>query len=249
MDFEVKALQTLPAIVPEDPLISIPRLIFHDNEANVIGLEDVGDKTLKDVYQDSKLDIELVGKNIGKWLARLHSSTSQGDFKHNFNNQTAKKMSAQSRLYEQLPGALESYGFDRALGERINKQYGTNLLNDEVSLCHGDLWPGNILFKEEELDTGKFVVIDWEMARIGNGVTDIGQFAAESYFLDRFRGGRGLLQAFFGAYVAERPLSSSDAVRVVVHFGTHIAFWPIIHVSLHSRKNRHENIANLCSWV
>jgi 5-methylthioribose kinase len=232
MGFEVKVLQTLTGVLPVDPLINIPRLLFHDNEANVIGLEDVGDKTLKDLYEDSRLDIEIIGKNIGNWLARLHSSTLQGEFKHGFNNKTAKKMSAQSWLYEQLPGALESYGFDAALGERIYKQYSTNLLNDEVCLCHGDLWPGNILFNEEELDTGKLTIIDWEMARIGNGVTDIGQFAAESYFLDRFRGGRGLLQAFLRAYVAERPLSRSDAERVAVHFGTHIAFWPTIHVSL-----------------
>lgn len=231
MGFEVKALQELPAILPTDPFISIPALLFHDDKANVIGLEDVGDKTLKDLYEDQRLDVKLLGKKLGTWLARLHSFTSEGEFKYGFRNETAKKMSAQSWLYEQLAGTLEKYGFDPALGNRIYQKYGTSLLNDEVCLCHGDLNPPNIMFRQEDLESGKATVIDWEMARIGNGATDTGQLAAEFYFLDRFRGDRGLLKAFLKAYVAERPLSRSDVVRVAVHFGTHIAFWPTIHVS------------------
>lgn len=236
MGFEVKALRELLAILPADESISIPELLFHDDEANVIGLEDVGEKTLKDLYEDPRLDIELLGKRLGIWLAQLHSATSVGDFKHGFHNRVAKNMSAQSWLYEQLPGALEAYGFDPALGERIYQKYGTSLLNDEVCLCHGDLNPPNIMFREEHLKTGKATVIDWEMSRIGNGATDVGQLAAEFYFLDHFRGGRRLLQAFLEAYVIERPLSKADAVRVVVHFGTHVAFWPTIHVSGPSRE-------------
>lgn len=231
MNFEVKALQKLRAILPIDPLINIPTLQFHDDEANVIGLEDVGDKTLKDLYEDPRLDIELLGRRLGLWLARLHSSTTTGELKYGFRNETAKKMSAQSWLYEQLAGTLEIYGFDPALGHRISQKYGTSRLNDEACICHGDLNPPNIVFREEHLESGKATVIDWEMARIGNGATDIGQLAAEFYFLDRFRRGRGLLKAFLEAYVAERPLSRSDAVRVAVHFGTHVAFWPTIHVS------------------
>ena len=43
-------------------------------------------------------------------------------------------------------------------------------------------------------------VVDWEMVRRGCGATDVGQFAAESWLLERFHGGRGLLGAFLGGY-------------------------------------------------
>jgi tRNA A-37 threonylcarbamoyl transferase component Bud32 len=233
MGFEVRALQILPSILPKDSLIKIPRLLFYDEQVNVLGLEDVGDKTLEDLYEDPRLDAARVGRRLGTWLARLHTATSNGTVKHGFHNQTSKKMSAQSWLYEQLPGTLKRRGFDPALGERIHEQYGTDNLNDEISLCHGDLNPSNLVFNEREMEAGNLAVIDWEMARIGNGVTDLGQFAAEAYFLDHFRGGRGLLQAFLGAYVGERPLSRTDIVRFVVHFGTHVAFWSTMHVSFY----------------
>lgn len=101
-------------------------------------------------------------------------------------------MSAQSWLYEQLAATLETYSFDPTLRNRIYQRYATSLLHDEVCICHGDLNPPNIIFREENLKCGKATIIDWEMARIGNGATDVGQLAAEFYLLDRFRGGRGL---------------------------------------------------------
>lgn len=47
------------------------------------------------------------------------------------------------------------------------------------------------------------MVVDWELVRRGCGATDVGQFAAESWLLDRFRGGRGLLKAFLEGYQEE----------------------------------------------
>jgi len=71
----------------------------------------------------------------------------------------------------------------------------------------------------------KCTVVDWEMVRNGNGATDIGQFAAEAWLLDRFRGGRGLLDAFLRGYIEEKKITREDAIRVAVQFGTHVSFW------------------------
>lgn len=71
-------------------------------------------------------------------------------------------------------------------------------------------------------------VLDWEVCRRGNGATDVGQFAAEAWLLDRFCGGRGLLNSFLKSYVGERKMGKEDCRRVAVHFGKHISYWPTV---------------------
>ena len=101
-------------------------------------------------------------------------------------------------------------------------------------MCHGDFWPGNVLVGGGQ----KLTVVDWEIVRRGCGATDLGQFAAEAWLLDRFGGGRGLLPAFLSAYREtvkhNEGFSSDEAVkpmteffrRVAIQLGTHLAFWP-----------------------
>ena len=101
-------------------------------------------------------------------------------------------------------------------------------------MCHGDFWPGNILVGGRQ----RLAVVDWEMVRSGCRGTDVGQFAAEAWLLDRFRGGRGLLPAFLSAYretAQHKEGRSSDKTgepmteffrRVAIQLGTHLAFWP-----------------------
>ena len=58
-------------------------------------------------------------------------------------------------------------------------------------------------------------VVDWEITRRGIGATDVAQFAAEAYLLDRFCGGKGLLGAFVEAYVraaGEQPEREAGVV-------------------------------------
>lgn len=66
------------------------------------------------------------------------------------------------------------------------------------------------------------------MSRRGTSATDVGQFAAEAFLLDRFRPlNRQLLPTFLHAYIAARPgLGRKWLERMVVHCATHIAFWP-----------------------
>jgi thiamine kinase-like enzyme len=100
-------------------------------------------------------------------------------------------------------------------------------------ICHGDFWPGNVIlesFDANEVNQAvpRMTVLDWEMCRRGNGATDVGQFAAEAWLLDRFCGERGLLDTFLKSYVAERKMEQEDRRRVAVHFGTHIGYWPTV---------------------
>jgi thiamine kinase-like enzyme len=233
MDFEAHALETIPKLIPEDEIIRLPALLQYDKDNRILELEHVGENTLHKFYQDPKLDVRMVGERIGRWLARLHASTTNDEVKRGFDHSTAKLMYRWN--YNSLSLVLERYGFDPTLGERINAKYGALLQTDDTCVCHGDLWPGNVLLPDMELDFPtqefKFSIIDWEVARSGNGMTDVGHFAGESWFLDRFRGGRGLLASFLRAYVVEKELGPNDKERIAAQFGTHITFWPTIYVS------------------
>lgn len=131
-----------------------------------------------------------------------------------------------------LSSVLANQGYDPALGDRINTAYGSLIETDDVCVCHTDMWPGNILIPDDQSKGLNLVVIDWEVARNGDGVTDVGHFAGEAFFLDRLRGGRGLLNAFLEAYVKEKgTLGERERERIAAEFGTRITFWPTIYVS------------------
>jgi hypothetical protein len=48
------------------------------------------------------------------------------------------------------------------------QRHATTLDERPVRLCHGDLWPKNILLERDDVLNGKMVVLDWERAFIGD---------------------------------------------------------------------------------
>ncbi|QDS70441.1 hypothetical protein FKW77_009743 [Venturia effusa] len=246
MDFEAKALEELPGILVEmektmeehglaDKIsarpkgVVLPPFIHYDPDAHVMIMGDGGSRTLKNAYiQDESIDLSSIGERLGEWLAHLHSCTRAPAHRAEFDNKVGK--SVYRYCYQNLATALDTNGFDKAVGERIDEQFGGLLVDDDVCVCHGDFWPGNILLSDHaETKDQVLTVVDWEMARNGAGVTDVGQFAAESWLLDRFHGARGLLNAFLNGYVKNVDGSGLDrgsAVRIAVQFGTHLGFWP-----------------------
>ncbi|OCK78267.1 hypothetical protein K432DRAFT_332336 [Lepidopterella palustris CBS 459.81] len=234
MDFEKKAMDALPMLIPQDDLLRIPKIHFYDPNNHVLQLTDGGPRTLKEAYTDHLLNIPVLGRRIGIWLARLHASTRSVDLKASFDNQTAK--SIYRYAYASSPAVFSVYGHDAAVGSRINETYGSQLRTDSVCICHGDFWPGNLIVQSAvSYGWSNFntTVVDWEMVRDGCGATDVAQFAAEAWLLDRFRGGRGLFGAFLKGY-AEGARENGEVIgdgfleRVAAHFGTHVAFWPTV---------------------
>lgn len=162
-------------------------------------------------------------------MARLHNNMVKefglGD------NEIARRIYRHS--YRNLVNARRKYGLDTALADYVSEEYGSLIEFDDGMICYGDFWPGNVRVgpsekKSEKPAVPKLTIVDWEMCRRGNVATDVGQFAAEAWLLDRFRGGRGLVDAFLMAYLTERKLTKEDFRRVVVHFGTHIGYWPSV---------------------
>ncbi|KAF1994215.1 kinase-like protein [Amniculicola lignicola CBS 123094] len=240
MDYEAHALSILPSILskslPDSPVHPV-RLHSYEKEAKLLCIADGGDRNLKMAYSDERLDIPALGRNIGKWIAALHTSSTTaplslpGDGNPTGNNPIG--VSIYRYAYANLHRALSKFGHDPKLGELINEKYGSLLATENECVCHGDFWPGNVLVKsrDEQSRDVDLTIVDWEMVRRGTSATDVAQFAAEAFLLDRFRGGKGLRVTFLNAYLGARKEAGVETgeewlKRMAVHWGVHVAFWP-----------------------
>ncbi|KAF2457000.1 kinase-like domain-containing protein [Lineolata rhizophorae] len=218
MDVEAMVLSSLPPVLAPADAVRMPAVHRYDAANHVLTMDDGGARTLKEAY--TSLDVKPFGDALGKWLASLHEATPEHDLGEG-GNLAARAIYRYS--YAHLAGALEAFGQDVGLGGRVDSEFGSLLQSDDEVVCHGDFWPGNVLIGAD----CKMTIVDWEMVRRGCGATDVAQFAAEAFLLDKFRGEKGLLPAFLSAYRAAAGKPSREFFkRVAIHFGTHVAFWP-----------------------
>ena len=223
MDFEANVIRLLHSTaLLKDPstekTVTLPTIYSYDHERHVIQANYAGPRNLKDAYVDPSLDVEACGQRMGIWLANLHSSTTKTEIG---DHAAAKVMYRWS--YQHLDRALERYEMDATLGTRINNNFGALLQTDDEVVCHGDCWSGNVIVSE---DQNTLTMVDWEMTRRGCGATDVGQFAAEAFLLDHFRGSRGMMKSFLQAYRKHSEVTRRFAQRTAVHFATHLCVWP-----------------------
>jgi Ser/Thr protein kinase RdoA (MazF antagonist) len=240
MDYEDRVLEILPPLLAQ----RIPNSTVHpvtwysyDKEAKLLCISDGGDGNLKAAFKDPSLNIPQVASELGRWLAALHLSSTNTPLSrsnsHDLKSNNPVGVAIYRHAYANLSQALSTYGHDPGFGKYINKEFGSKLAIDNECICHGDFWPGNVLVKFKVPD-GKDVeltIVDWEMTRRGTSATDVAQFAAEAFLLDRFHDEKGLLITFLKTYVAAREEAGSNLNRewlrrVAVHWGTHVAFWP-----------------------
>ncbi|KAI4137521.1 MAG: hypothetical protein L6R39_007235 [Caloplaca ligustica] len=235
MDVEVDALKQVGALdlLPGAGVV-VPRVTFYDQEARVLVMSDAGETTLKDAYSSSAgddLDVCALGRRLGRWLAALHHSTRETSVGEGGN---PVGRSIYRWAYAHLADVARGYGLDGEFCKHINDKYGALLATDDECVCQGDFWPGNVLLDGEDDDKEiKLAVVDWEMCRRGCGATDVAQFAAEAYLLDRCRGGKGMKDAFLRGYRERAEELGVDlraqgefVRRVAVHMGVHLGYWP-----------------------
>lgn len=223
-DSEARALSVIPALLPDlGDRIHLPVLLRYDAESHVQHQRPAGGRTLKDAYQDSSLDIPSVGARIGRWIASLHAVPPPANFE---DNTTARRI--YGGVYRHSPGTLERSFLDPAPAQLALDKYAPLLQTENENICHGDFWSGNVLLPVDGGSNPDITILDWEMSRRGYGATDIGQFAAEAWLLDKYRGGRGLLPAFLTAYrvAAGAKVTAYFAKRAAIHCGAHLAYWP-----------------------
>jgi 5-methylthioribose kinase len=239
MDYEANILTQLasenkPFFNPPSPNVHAVRLLNYDKTKKLLEIEDGGSRNLKDAYTDPELNIAQIGQDIATWLAALHSSSGNISLalpdRDSSTNNNSIGVAIYRHSYQNLHAALEQFGYDTRLARHINEKFGSLLATDDECICHGDFWPGNILVRINDKQSTSLTIVDWEMVRRGTSATDVAQFAAEAFLLDRFRGARGLratfLRAYFTACKDVDTLGKMWLRRMVVHWAVHVAFWP-----------------------
>ena len=238
MDYEAQVLGNLSSSASPLPAsltcpnVHAVRLLSYDKEPKLLEIEDGGSRNLKDAYTDTTLAMPRIGEELATWLAVLHTCSQKMPLalpgQTTNNNPIAVNIYRHS--YKNLHVALSQFGHDPQLAHQTNEEFGSLLETDDECICHGDFWPGNVLVRPKENGSADLTIVDWEMVRRGTSATDVGQFAAEAFLLDRFRGGRGLLAAFLTSYIAARGdanvLGKTWLRRMAVHWAVHVAFWP-----------------------
>ncbi|KAL8994779.1 MAG: hypothetical protein Q9169_005341 [Polycauliona sp. 2 TL-2023] len=226
MDFEATAMQVIGDLMSDVNAVEIPKVRVYDQPSKVLVMTDAGNTTLKEAYGKPEVDIPEIGRLLGEWLVLLHQKTyDEGDIGEG-GNPTAK--SIYRWPYTHLGSVAAKYGLDVDFCDYVDRTYGSRIAIDDESVCHGDFWPGNIILNQQNT----LSVVDWEMCRRGRAELDVAQFAAEAFLLDRFRGGRGLLDAFLKSYRWKHDVGGDLAVNrrftrmFTVHMGMHLAFWP-----------------------
>ncbi|KAJ4989423.1 phosphotransferase enzyme family protein [Stagonosporopsis vannaccii] len=215
-------------------------LLFYEQDMKLLCIQDAGTRNLKDAYATLSNDqVQEIGTEIGRWLARLHRQTPISSVVDSSDSNNDVGVNIARYTYTNLAETLRRTGHDAELGKLINDYFGGQIKADRGSVCHGDFWPGNVLLQSSLATQGPWVltVIDWEMVRIGCSATDVGQFAAEAFLLDRFYGNKGLHTAFIRSYLNGGVLNYHWVTRAAIHFAVHLAVWPSHSVHWANREN------------
>lgn len=169
--------------------VHIPKLIWHDEESNVLWIEDLGKmNTLSEVLlveeeTDLETNIEKVAAELGAFLFKFYSTTSNPPT--SFIADMAK-VSDRSRIHNFLVDAaltnLRGAGVEDAkiLSERVRDSFDKSDAAD-VTKClgMGDFWPENILVDLGDPDNIapiKCGLVDWEYFGVSDAPSELGMF-------------------------------------------------------------------------
>ncbi|KAL9095704.1 MAG: hypothetical protein Q9165_002136 [Trypethelium subeluteriae] len=221
------------------------------------------------MYQNTPSSrIREIGIRLGRWLTHLHRSTRYVDIGP-YGNMVAKiavcnryaKVTTALKFFS-LAGSIgerivEPYKdlktdddcvcMGHFSPQRVVVADGRGLLpilnpgtEGEYDRGQGpeDLDP---YFDDEIADlTPRLTVVNWGDVRRGSGATDVGQFAAEAWVIDRFKVGLrqhyGLANAFLKAYLHAAQPNFQFRMKLAVHTGVQLCVWSHAEV-LEGRSN------------
>lgn len=138
-------------------------------------------------FPTSAADIQIA--RMAEELARIHSSTIASLPSLPMRNDPIPE------LFDYLPRDEE---FD-AIRQRLSKICNTRF-DGPASLLHGDFWPGNLLWKDQQL----VGILDWEDAAFGDPLSDVACTALELRYVAGLEGAESFIRAYNGFRPVER---------------------------------------------
>jgi 5-methylthioribose kinase len=162
---------------------SCPRVVRFDAEARVLVLEDLGDAERLDRAQARGADVSGAARRIATFLGSVHRGVDARSLAPRFRDDAMRRLHGDHIFhlpYREndfpLSPALQSRAAairrDRALIGIIDAAHA-RYLEPGGALVHGDVQSANVL-----LPSGRAVLLDAEIAHVGDPAFDLGVFAA-----------------------------------------------------------------------
>ncbi len=171
--------------------LAVPEPVFFDASCDLFPTPVVVVGFVEGSAEDAPEDIIKVVTEAARQLARIHAIPASTEL--NF-------LRPLGRGYGERPANLDDSMGESHIRAALEAAWPMPVVNP-ASLVHGDFWPGNLLWHRGALAA----VIDWEDARTGDPLADLGNVRFE-FFLQH---GLEAMAALTDAYRAEVSLDFS----------------------------------------
>ncbi len=113
---------------------------------------------------------------------------------------------------------------DEARVRQVWEDYSRTISPTQAMLCHGDYWPGNILWQGQDLVS----VIDWEHAYLGDGLADLATCRLEILWMC----GSDAMERFTNEYAR----ASDRNLEALPHWDMRACIKPIMYLDFYAKS-------------
>lgn len=211
--------------------VRVPNILHYDFALSVLIMEDAGClPSLKSWFTHGIcFDTAVkVGEAIGRFLAKFHNSTRGADAVLDvFDDNISGKLLSSEAFFGNLPQAAARFGYTDDFILQAAEAGKRDVMSSREVLTHGDFWTSNILVSSAGQEHLGLTLLDFELTKPGYAGYDIGQMAAEMFFLAFYRDyslGIQLLSAFLRTYKEHAEGGKIAVDKAAIRAGAHILF-------------------------
>lgn len=172
--------------------IPVPQPILLDTSCRILPTPYLIQAYIEGAPDFAPEDLNHYLEQMAQQLARIHQVDRQAHDVSYLPHITP----AHEDIFSQMPSTLDASINEHAIREVLMSAWPWEQVNADA-LLHGDYWPGNVLMRDGAL----IAVIDWEDARLGDPLYDLGNTRLELLWAY----GEAAMQRFTAAYLAMQP--------------------------------------------